>query len=188
MALIKQFRFCGFGGQGIVLIGTILSHAAVKNGKWIAGTNAYGAAARGGDCRADVVISNEQIVYPYIIESDALVAMFQPGYDKYIKSNKANGLVIFDGQFVTQFKKDSTIKHIEIPATNTAIKELNRKEVANMIILGATVELTGVVSKDALSSAIQEDVPERFKDLNLKAIEIGYRLAREVGNSNSDGG
>ena len=184
MEVNKQFRFCGFGGQGIVLIGTILSHASVKDGKWIAGTNAYGAAARGGNCRADVVISNEQIVYPYVIESDVLVAMFQPGYDLYIKTTKAGGLVIYDGQFVTQIKKDSTAKHIEIPATNTAIKELNSKEVANMVILGATVELTGIVSKDALSSTIAEDVPERFKALNLKAIEIGYRLAKETADSN----
>ena len=180
MPVITQIRLCGFGGQGIVLAGAILGHAVVKDGKWVAQTSSYGAAARGGTCQANVVISDEPIVFPHLIEADVLVAMFQGAYDHFIDAVKDSGLVIYDEQLVSP-GKIGNLKHIEIPATNTAVTELDNKQVANMVILGATVEITRIISKDALTSAIQEDVAERLKALNLKAVDIGFKLGREVG-------
>jgi len=180
MSAITQIRLCGFGGQGIVLAGAILGHAVVKDGKWVAQTSSYGAAARGGTCQANVVISDEPIIFPHLIEADVLVAMFQSAYERFIEDTKDSGLVIYDEQLVSP-GKTGALKHIEIPATNTAVKELDNKQVANMVILGATVEITKIISKDALTSAIQEDVPERLKALNLKAVDIGFKLGKGAG-------
>ena len=127
-----------------------------------------------------MVVSDEPIVYPHLIEADILVAIFQRAYDQYIENTKNSGLVIYDEQLVSPGKIDGQ-KHVGIPATSTAIKELNSRQVTNVVILGATVELTRIISKDALISAIEEDVPERFKALNLKAVDIGFKLAREAG-------
>jgi 2-oxoglutarate ferredoxin oxidoreductase subunit gamma len=181
MAPIKQVILCGFGGQGIVLAGTILSQAAFNDGKWVSSTDSYGAAARGGACRAEVVISERPIIFPYVIAADTLIAMYQTAYDKYIGCVKpGEGVVIYDERFVPEEMKG--LKYVGIPASRTALEELNNGMVANVIILSAAVEMTNVVSKKELKSAIEEIIPERLRELNLKAMNIGFRLGRTKSN------
>ncbi len=175
MGNIRQVVICGYGGQGIVLAGTILGQAAFNDGKWVGGTNSYGAAARGGTCRADLVISDQPISYPYVIEADIMVAMFQTAYDKYIGQVREGGIVVYDDHFVSPGKVDS-LKQVPVSATRTAIEELKNEIVANMVMLGAAVEITGLVTKDALRSAIAETVAERLRELDLKAVAAGFRL------------
>ena len=177
MRQIKQVVLCGFGGQGIVLAGTMLGQAAFNDGKWVSGTNSFGAAARGGSCRAEVVISDRPIIFPHVIEADILIAMYQTAYNKYIGEVKRDeGVVIYDERFAPEEIKG--LKYVPIPATKAAIEELNREIVANVIILSAAVEMTGVVTKEALRSAVEEIVPERLKELDLKAVDIGFKLGR----------
>jgi 2-oxoglutarate ferredoxin oxidoreductase subunit gamma len=181
MAPIKQVILCGFGGQGIVLAGTILSQAAFNDGKWVSSTASYGAAARGGACRAEVVISKRPIVFPYVIAADTLIAMCQTAYDKYIRRIKpGEGVVIYDERFVPEEMEG--LKYAGIPATKTAVEELNNGMAANVVILSAAVEMTDVVSKKELKSAIEEIIPERLRELNLKAMNIGFRLGRTRSN------
>jgi len=181
MAPIKQVILCGFGGQGIVLAGTILSQAAFNDGKWVSSTDSYGAAARGGACRAEVVISERPIIFPYVIAADTLIAMYQTAYDKYIGCVKpGEGVVIYDERFVPEEMKG--LKYVGIPASRTALEELNNGMAANIIILSAAVEMTDVVSKKELKSAIEEIIPERLRELNLKAMNIGFRLGRTKSN------
>jgi len=178
MGKIKQVMLCGFGGQGVVLAGTILGQAAFGDGKWVGGTNSFGAAARGGSCRAEVVLSDEPISFPYVIEADILVAMYQTAYGKYIgQVKRETGVVIYDDGFVSP-KEIAGLKYVPIPATKTAIEELGKAIVANIIILSATVELTGVVTNEALRSALEEIIPERLRELNLKALDIGFKLGK----------
>jgi len=172
---IRQVVICGYGGQGIVLAGTILGQAAFNDGKWVGGTNSYGAAARGGTCRADLVISDQPISYPYVIEADIMVAMFQTAYDKYIGQVREGGIVVYDDHFVSP-REVASLKQVPVSATRTAIEELKNEIVANMVMLGAAVEITGLVTKDALRSAIAETVAERLRELDLKAVAAGFRL------------
>lgn len=176
MGGIKQALICGYGGQGIVLAGTVLGQAAFKDGKWVGGTNSYGAASRGGACRAEVVIADQPISYPYVIEADVLIAMYQAAYSRYIGQVRGEGgIVIYDDHFVSPDKVDG-MKQVPIPATRTAIEELKSEIVANMVMLGAAVEITGLVTKDSLCSAVAETVAERLRELDLKAVEAGFRL------------
>lgn len=176
----KQIRLCGFGGQGIILGGKILGNASISAGKWVAGLSSYGGAARGGVCEADVIISDDPIIYPQVIEADIIVALAQSAYNKHIGSiNKKTGLVLYDTKFVSA-KEINGVKQIGIPATETAIKELNNKQVANIILLGAVIEITNLIDKEALKTAIAKGVRERFKELNLKAVEVGFRLGKEA--------
>lgn len=178
MGQIRQVVLCGYGGQGIVLAGTILGQAAFKDGKWVSGTNSYGAAARGGACRAEVVISDQPVIYPHVIEVDILVAMYQTAYDKYIgQVKREGGVVIYDDGFVSP-EEIVGLKYVPIPATRTAIEELDSEIVANVIILGAAVAVTGLVTEEALSSAIAGIVAERLRELDLKAVDIGFKLGR----------
>ena len=175
MSQIKQALICGYGGQGIVLAGTILGQAAFNDGKWVGGTNSYGAASRGGACRAEVVISDEPISFPYVIEADALIAMYQTAYDKYIGEIRDGGIVVYDDRFVAPGKVDG-LKQVPVPATRTAIEELKSELVANVVMLGAAIEITGLVTKESLRSAVAETVAERLRELDLKALEMGFKL------------
>jgi len=175
MGEVKQVRLSGFGGQGVVLAGTILGYAAIKDGKWVAGSSSYGAQARGGSARSDVVLSGGPIVFPNMNEADILVAMAQTAYTKYTEELAQEAWVIYDDELVSA----RSIEHatqIGFPATASALKELKQQQSANIVILGALAAITGIVSKGALSAAIGENVSERFKELNLKALELGYRL------------
>jgi len=173
---IKQALICGYGGQGIVLAGTILGQAAFNDGKWVGGTNSYGAASRGGACRSEVVISGQPIIFPYVIEVDVLIAMYQTAYDKYIgEVRREGGIVVYDDRFVAPDKVDG-VRQVPVPATRTALEELKSELVPNVVMLGAVVEITGLVTKDALRSAVAETVAERLRELDLKAVEAGFRL------------
>ena len=175
---IKHVRLCGFGGQGVILAGTILGYAGVNDGKWVAGSNSYGAEARGGACRADVIISDKPISFPHVIKANILIAMYQRAYDRYIESvTNENGMVIYDQQMVDA-REIPGLKQVGVPATSTAIKELKNKQVSNIVMLGAAAEITGIVNRDALITAIEKNVKARFKKLNLKAVELGFSLGK----------
>jgi len=177
---LKQIRLCGFGGQGIILAGTILGHAAINDGKWVSGSNSYGAQARGGFTRSEVIIAKEPIKFPHVIESDILIALSQSAYDKYSKDlRKEGGIVIYDDLMVNPHSLEGA-KQIGVPATDTALRELNSKQVANIVILGAAVAITRIVNKESLIASITETVEETFKEVNLKALEIGYKLGEEM--------
>lgn len=171
-----QIRLCGFGGQGIILAGMMLSHAGINDGKWVAGSNSYGAVARGGTCCADVIISDKPISFPHVIKPDILVAMYSSAYNKYIKDME-KGIVIYDEQ--VSIKEISSLKQVGIPATMVAVTELNNEQVANIVILCAMAEITRIVSQGALISALEKNIPARFKNLNLKAAELGFKLGKK---------
>ena len=178
MAQVKQVILCGFGGQGIVLAGTILGYAAFNDGKWVSGTNSYGAAARGGECEAEVVISDKPITFPYVLEADLLIAMYQAAYNRYVgKVKRDRGLVIYDKELVSPAEV-ATLRHIGVPATEIAARRLNSNVVANIVALGAAVEISKLVSRDAFIAAIEENMPERFRELNLEAANIGFDLGK----------
>lgn len=186
MGEVKEIRFCGLGGQGIVLAGTILGHAAVNDGSWVTGSNSYGAEARGSACRAGVIISDGPVIFPHVIMPDILVAMSQDAYDKYIKDVRLDGgIVIYDEQMVSP-KEITGLEQLGFPTTAVATKEIGNKLVANMVISSIVVEMTKIVSPDALISAIEENVPERFKTLNLKAAELGFELGRAMGHEKGE--
>ena len=171
-----EVRFGGYGGQGIVLMGGLLGQAAVLDGLWAAGSNSYGAQARGSACKSEVVLSVSPVDYPHVMAADCLVAMSQGAYEKFLSDLKPDGLVVMDDPHV-RASENAVHRSAAVPATNLAVKELNSKQVANVLMLSAVTALTGAVSREALIRAIRENVPERFIEINLKAVEIGFRAA-----------
>jgi len=177
---LKQIRFCGYGGQGVVLAGTILGHAAINDDKWVAGSNSYGAQARGGSARSEVVIAKNPITYPHVIKADILIAMSQAAYDEYIQDvAEQSALVLYDDMIVHP-RDMHGVQQIGVPATKTSIDAFNNKQVANIVMLGASVVITGIVSEKSLILSIQTNVGQRFRELNLKALEVGYRLGKKI--------
>jgi 2-oxoglutarate ferredoxin oxidoreductase subunit gamma len=178
MSSLKQVRLCGFGGQGIVLAGVIVGQAAISDGRWVAGSSSYGAQARGGYARSDVVISDEPIVFPHVLTADILIAMSQQAYDQYIGDIALHAVVLFEQQLVTP-RTLQGITQRGIPATMRAIEELNQKQVATIVMLGAAVTATGIVSRQSMLSAVQSTVSGKFLEVNIKSVDLGFSLGEE---------
>jgi 2-oxoglutarate ferredoxin oxidoreductase subunit gamma len=180
MAEIKQVRLSGFGGQGVVLAGVLLGEAGVIDGKHVSGSNSYGAQARGSGCKAEIMFADGLIDFPHLVTADILVAMSQSAYSLYCGDVKeSTGFILYDQSLVT-IKENLNVRQIGIPATEYAIKKLKNKQVANMVLLGALIETTKIVSPRAIRKAIHTHVSERFRSLNLKALRIGIDLGRRV--------
>lgn len=180
MSNIKQVRLSGFGGQGVVLAGLLLGQAGVFDGKYISGSNSYGAQARGSGCKSEIVFSDGPIDFPHLTMADILIAMSQGAYNTYCTEvRKESGLILFDQGFVTP-RDDLHVKHLGIPATEVSVKKLKNKQVSNIVFLGALIEITRIVSPRTIRKAIAMHVSERFRPLNLKALRIGMELGRKI--------
>ncbi len=174
-----QLRLAGTGGQGQILAGIILADAAVAyDGKYATQSQSYGPESRGGASRAEVVVSDEPVDYPKVIEADLLLCMSQEAYDKYADEVKDDGTILIDSTLVdVDGKVDSRI--VPRPITAVARDELGRAIVANVVALGIIVELTSVVSPEAAREAVAARVPPGTQEANLEAFERGRRLAQE---------
>jgi 2-oxoglutarate ferredoxin oxidoreductase subunit gamma len=180
MTEIKQVRLSGFGGQGVVLAGLLLGQAGVFDGKYISGSNSYGAQARGSGCKSEVVFSDGPVDFPHLTVADILIAMSQRAYNIYCKDvREESGIILYDQGFVTP-KEGLKIKHLAIPATEVSVKRLKNKQVSNIVFLGALIEATRIVTPKAIRKAISMHVSERFRPLNLKALRVGMELGRQV--------
>ena len=171
MSKTVQVRFGGLGGQGIVLAGLLLGRAATFDGKFVAGSNSYGVAARGAACRSEVVISEEPIDFPHVTIPDIVAVMSQRAYDLFSRRVVKDGLIFYDSQFIVPRRRRSVV---EVPATGMALEDIGDKRVANVILLAAVVAKTGIVSQGALLRAIDESVTDRFLELNKKAATLGF--------------
>ncbi|MFQ5884792.1 MAG: 2-oxoacid:acceptor oxidoreductase family protein [Thermoplasmata archaeon] len=171
-------RFCGFGGQGIVMAGYITGSAAVRDGKKATQTQSYGSESRGGACKSDVAISEEEIYELESEEVDLLVAMSQQAYERYIKTLRKGGVLAFDEDLVTP--KKTAHKLYKIKATDLAHKKFGREIVANMIMLGYITSITGFVSKESMLQTILDNVPKGTGKMNEDAFELGHKLGSKV--------
>jgi 2-oxoglutarate ferredoxin oxidoreductase subunit gamma len=177
---IKQIRLSGLGGQGIILAGALLGQAGVIEGRHIAGSNSYGAQARGSACTSEIVFADSPIDYPLLITTDILVAMSQGAYDIYFgEVREPSGLILYDNSLLKP-RKELNLKQVGVPATEYSVKRLKNKQVANIVILGALIESAKIVSQNAIQKAIALHVSERFRNLNLKALRIGMKLGKQI--------
>ncbi len=173
-----EIRLCGYGGQGIILAGYIIGQAAsIFDGMNTTFIQDYGPEARGGACRADVVIADERVLYPYITAPSILVAMSQEAYNKYYTKNRHGALVIIDEDLVKP-RETSSGELLTMPAMRMA-EELGRVTVANVVMLGFFTAVTDIVSIDAMRKSILASVPKGTEELNIKAIERGYAYGLE---------
>ncbi len=171
-----EIRIAGFGGQGVVLAGVLLgTAAAVTDRRRAVQTQSYGAAARGGGARSEVVISDEPIIYPRVRHPDIMVAMSEEAMKKYGQDMRPGGLLIIDGDLVKNVNRDD-VRLVAIPASNLATQELGRTIVANIVMLGVLVAKTSIVSAAGMELAIRDNVPPKTIDLNLKAFRKGLEL------------
>ncbi|MCD6275580.1 MAG: 2-oxoacid:acceptor oxidoreductase family protein [Thermoplasmata archaeon] len=175
-----EIKFGGLGGQGIITAGYITAKAAaIYDGKESTFTQDYSAEARGGASTSEVVISDEKINYPQVINADYLVLMSQSAYRDYLYKLKKGGILLIDEDLVKPDERVKDYKVYKIPATRFA-EEIGNPIVANIVMLGFFTAITGVVSKDAMWKAIEERIPKRFLEMNEKAFIKGYEYGEKI--------
>lgn len=175
-----EIRFAGFGGQGIIKSGIITAAAAsLYGGKNAVQTQSYGPESRGGACKSEVVIAEEEIDFPKVVEPDVLVVMSQHAYNEYAEDVKPNGIIIFDPDMIPHEKELKNVRVFKVPATKIA-EGLGRKIVANIVMLGAFVAITNLLDKTVLRDSILGNIPKGTEELNLTAFEKGYEYTKNM--------
>jgi len=173
MATNKMF-FAGSGGQGIMLMGQMVASAAIHEDKDTTFFPSYGPEMRGGTANCTVIVSDKPISSPLIFESDCVVAMNLPSMLKFEPTLKAGGTMLLNKSLIHQEAKRSDITVHEIPVSDLA-HDLGDPRVANMIMLGAFVRTTGIVSSSELEKVIHDVFGEKkaeMVELNLKAFHL----------------
>lgn len=171
-----EFRFSGFGGQGVITMCHVLGRgAAIHAGLAATMTEEYGPEKTGGFSRGDLVVSEETIDYPNVVDPDVVVGFSQDAFERDADSVTENGLVLVERDLVdpggfTQQRPDVTL--VSLPAVDLA-EEVGLKVVANILMLGAVVEIVGTPPVDAVRAAIRETVPDGTETLNEEAFDRG---------------
>jgi 2-oxoglutarate ferredoxin oxidoreductase subunit gamma len=176
----RQVLFTGFGGQGIIMAGDILGKAATLfEMKHATMTQNYGPEARGGACSSQVIISLEEILFPYIEEPEVMVCMSQEGYSKNIKSLRKRGILIWEADLVRLQKGDMSRTAYSIPATRFA-EELGNKMMANIVMLGFLAAIVDVVNAESLRKAVLDSVPPATRENNTRAFDRGQEYGEAI--------
>ena len=177
----QEVRIAGFGGQGVVLAGVVLGRAGMLDGRWAAQSQSYGAEARGGGARSEIVLADAPILYPEVIAPDLMVVLSQLACDKYSSDLKPEGRLVVETDLVTNVPLELQGRSQGARFTAIAEEVVARAIAANMVALGYLVGLTEVVSRQHLEQAIAESVPKGTDAANLQACARGMDLAVEAG-------
>jgi 2-oxoglutarate ferredoxin oxidoreductase subunit gamma len=171
----REVRITGYGGQGIILTGYIFGKAAaIFDDRFSTMTQSFGPEARGSACASALVVDDKVIAYPYLRQTDVLVALSREGYEKYIGELKRDdGILVYDQDMVAPGELGGSIKAYGVPAARIA-EDLGKRIVQNIVVVGFATAATQLVAKEAAQKAVESSVPEALVDLNLRAFEKGY--------------
>ena len=161
----------------MILAGILLADAAVRDGKRVAQTQSYSPQARGGTSRSEVVISDEEIDYPEVLQADVLVCMSQEACDRFANELKEGGRLILEADLVHRAPR---VNAVRVPITRLAREATGRDITANIVAVGLVAGLTRVVSRASLEAAVRDRVPPGTEEINLKALAAGFEAAEQV--------
>jgi 2-oxoglutarate ferredoxin oxidoreductase subunit gamma len=175
----KEIIFTGFGGQGIILMGVIIARMMEHfPDLQVTQAQSYGPTSRGGACRTDVVISDQEIHFPKSARPDLMVFMSEESVKKYLKEgDPERTLVIYDSTLISGIPAPYG-KVFAVPATQVAEQEFKTGIVANIYMLGAVIELINPGSFPVLKEVVGTSVPAKSREVNMKALDAGYEFYR----------
>jgi len=178
--LIKTI-FSGFGGQGVLSMGYTLATAAMLEGKYVTYFPSYGVEVRGGTANCTVAVSDEEIASPVASDPEFVVAMNQPSFARFQSVIQSGGLIFVNSSIVDVSSARGDIEIIAVPTSELAEK-IGTIKVANMIMLGAFIRLSNIISFDFVIknlSAILGEGKAKFIKLNKEALEMGFNYVKE---------
>jgi 2-oxoglutarate ferredoxin oxidoreductase subunit gamma len=172
--MLSEIRIAGFGGQGVILAAAVIGKAAaIFEGGYATMTQAFGPEARGGSSSAQVILSTDPILYPYVALPDVLVVMSQEAYSRFSPELKPGGILIIEQELVRVDKLPPGQRIYAVPATRLA-EQLGRKVVLNIVMVGFFGAVTALLDPDALRKSVADSVPPAMQALNLQAFDKGF--------------
>ncbi len=178
----KEIILSGFGGQGIMFAGQILTYAAMDAGKAVTWIPSYGPEMRGGTANCTIVIADEEIGSPVVKNPDLALAMNLPSFDKYEGMVKPGGVLVVNASMVDRPAKRTDISVLFIPCNKIA-EELGSPRLANMVAIGALMPSLDALTLGDLETALNNHMPGRHKQLlpkNLEALSKGAKYGAEA--------
>ena len=182
MTFFKTLLAAGFGGQGVMVLGQLVAYTGIEEGRHVTWIPSYGPEMRGGTANCGVVLSEDEIGSPVVDSADVLVIMNQPSLSKFLDRVKKGGILVYNSDLVEYDGSRPDVKAIGVPASQIAL-ELGSDKIANIIILGAVVESSGIVNPEVCVETIKEKLGKKkpkFLPMNLEAFERGKKVAREA--------
>ena len=178
--MLSEIRIAGFGGQGVILAAAVIGKAgAIFEGGYATMTQSFGPEARGGSSSAQVILSEEPILYPYVTQPDVLVVMSQEAYTRFAPQLKPGGILITERDLVRVDQIPQGVRAYGVHATRLA-EELGRKVVLNIVMVGFFGAVTSLVDADALRKAVADSVPPALEKLNLQAFDKGLEYGSQL--------
>ena len=188
MQSLTEIRIAGFGGQGVILAAAIIGKAgALFQGGYATMTQSFGPEARGGSSSAQVILSSEPILYPYVTEPNVLVVLSQEAYTRFTPELRPGGILIIEQELVRVGQIPAGARVFGVPATRLA-EELGRKVVLNVVMVGFFGAVTNLLDPAALRKAVAESVPVSLEKLNLEAFDRGYEYGIRLMSQLSENG
>ncbi|MCS7011752.1 MAG: 2-oxoacid:acceptor oxidoreductase family protein [Anaerolineales bacterium] len=175
-----ELILAGFGGQGIMFAGQVLSYAAMDIGKQVTWIPSYGPEMRGGTANCTVVISDEEIGSPVVKNPDIALVMNLPSLDKYEPLVKPGGMLVINESMVDRSARRTDIKVISIPCSEIA-EQIGNIRLANMVAVGALLSGLDVLTVADVEAALMAHMPGRHRHLlskNIEAVHRGYEYAK----------
>ena len=175
-----QFLVAGFGGQGVLLIGQLLAKAAMHDGMNVSWMPSYGPEMRGGEANCAVVISDEPIGSPLVTEPPIAVLMNKPSLKKFEPAMEKGGLLLYNSSLIDEPPVRTDVTVVPVPCNDIA-EQLGNSRTANMVMLGAIIERTGVISIESAMEALKITFGPKKAHLlpiNRQAMEAGAAAAR----------
>lgn len=171
----QEIIIAGFGGQGVLLMGQILTYAGMLEGKHVSWIPSYGPEMRGGTANCSVIISDNPIGSPIVYEPTAAVVMNLQSLDKFEPMVQPQGVLIVNSSLIDKEAKRDDIGVSRVPVSEIA-NELGNPRMANMVALGGLIAATHAVEIEALYQAFAKKFAARPELLtaNKQAIQRGY--------------
>ncbi|MDQ7785398.1 MAG: 2-oxoacid:acceptor oxidoreductase family protein [Desulfomonilaceae bacterium] len=176
--MLLKTVFSGFGGQGVLMMGYVLAVAGMREDKHVTFLPAYGAEVRGGTANCTVVVSDKEIASPVASSPEFVVAMNYPSMVKYRNMVKTGGSMFLNSDLISETPQRNDVRIVLVPA-NTLAHEMGNDRSLNMIMLGAVVEVTGLVSAESLGEAVEtvlEGKKQGLIDMNRQGLQRGARF------------
>jgi 2-oxoglutarate ferredoxin oxidoreductase subunit gamma len=165
----------GFGGQGVLFAGQLLSYAAMDSNLEVTWIPSYGPEMRGGTANCTVVIADEEIGAPGVRFPEAALVFNLPSMDKYEDMIKPGGLMVINSSMVNRAPKREDIRIVSIPGNEIAEK-IGNQRVLNMVMLGGLLANHQVLTVSAIEKALQDHMPSRHQNFlasNVEALRAG---------------
>jgi len=178
--MTEEIIIAGFGGQGVLSMGKILAYSGMMKDLEVSWMPAYGPEMRGGTANVTVIVSQERINSPVLKMYDTAIILNQQSMDKFQKSVKPGGVLIYDNNGIIHPPTRTDIDIYLIEANKVAIQMKNTK-VFNMVVLGAFLKVKPIVNLDDVDKGLKKSLPERHHHLvalNEEAIRAGMEAVK----------